>query len=72
MARMTTRQRRAIPKRDFAGAGRSFPIFDPKHARLAIGAATRSYHAGNISRSEMQSIQRKARAKLRNSRRGRR
>lgn len=64
MARMTERQRKSLPKREFAGPGRSFPTNDPKHARLAIGAATRSFRAGNISRATEQSIKRKARAKL--------
>lgn len=33
-----------------AGPNGSFPIGDPKHAKLAIGGATRSYNAGNISK----------------------
>jgi hypothetical protein len=42
-----------------------FPVGDAKHARLAIGGATRSYHAGNISASKMHSIQSQARSRLR-------
>ena len=41
-----------------------FPIGDKKHARLAIGGATRSYRAGNISKSKEEEIKSKARAKL--------
>ena len=41
-----------------------FPIGDKKHARLAIGGATRSYNAGNISKSKENEIKAKARAKL--------
>jgi hypothetical protein len=48
-----------------AGPNGSFPIGDKKHARLAIGGATRSYNAGNISKSTENSIKAKARAKLR-------
>lgn len=48
----------------FAGPGKSFPIGDKKHARLAIGGATRSERAGNISPSEEAGIKAKARAKL--------
>lgn len=48
----------------FAGKGETFPDGDKKHARLAIGAATRSEHAGHISPSEEASIKSKARAKL--------
>ena len=47
-----------------AGPNGSFPIGDKKHARLAIGGATRSYNAGNISKSTENSIKAKARAKL--------
>lgn len=41
-----------------------FPIGDKKHARLAIGGATRSYNAGNISKGKENEIKSKARAKL--------
>lgn len=48
----------------FAGPNKSFPIGDKKHARLAIGGATRSERAGNISKSTESSIKSQARAKL--------
>jgi uncharacterized protein with LGFP repeats len=41
-----------------------FPIGDKKHARLAIGGATHSFRAGNISASKEAEIKSKARAKL--------
>ena len=47
-----------------AGPNGSFPIGDKKHARLAIGGATRSERAGNISASTAASIKAKARKKL--------
>lgn len=47
-----------------AGPNGSFPVGDAKHARLAIGGATRSYNAGNISKSTEEGIKAKARAKL--------
>jgi len=56
--------RKAMPKKDFAGPGKSFPISDPTHARLAISGATRSERAGNISSSTEANIKAKARAKL--------
>lgn len=37
---------------------------DPKHQRLAIGGATRSYNAGNISKSKEESLKATARHKL--------
>jgi hypothetical protein len=64
MATLTAAKRRSMPKSEFAGAGHSFPINDANHARLAIGGATRSMHAGNISASTAASIKAKARRKL--------
>jgi hypothetical protein len=58
---MAKKRRRPGP---FAGPDESFPIGDKKHARLAIGGATRSYRAGNISESEEDSIKAKARKRL--------
>jgi hypothetical protein len=51
-----------------AGPNGSFPIGDKKHARLAIGGATRSERAGNISPSEEAKIKAKARGVLRKGR----
>jgi hypothetical protein len=56
--------RKRMPKSSFAGPGKSFPVSDPTHARLAIGGATRSFHAGNISKSTEETIKSKARGKL--------
>jgi len=61
---LTTAQRDNMPKSEFAGPDHSFPVNDKKHARLAIGGATRSFNAGNISQSEEDSIKAKARKKL--------
>lgn len=65
MVDLTAAKRRKMPKSEFAGGGTSFPINDRTHAKLAIGGATRSEHAGNISASKAASIKAKARAKLR-------
>jgi uncharacterized protein with LGFP repeats len=55
-------------KSDFQGGGpkgaKGFPIGDKKHARLAIGGATRSFNAGNISAGKEAQIKSAARAKL--------
>lgn len=47
-----------------AGPNGSFPIGDKKHARLAIGGATRSERAGNISPATAAKIKARARKKL--------
>lgn len=47
-----------------AGPNGSFPIGDKKHARLAIGGATRSERAGNISAATAAKIKAAARKRL--------
>lgn len=56
-------QRSSVPGRK-AGPNGSFPISDKKHARLAIGGATRSFNAGNISKSTENHIKAAARKEL--------
>lgn len=43
MARLTTKQRNALPDSAFAGPHRSFPINNPSHARNALARASQ-YH----------------------------
>jgi hypothetical protein len=64
MADLTPEKRHKMPKSSFAGPGESFPISDQEHARLAVGGATRSYNAGNISESTKEHVQAKAHAAL--------
>lgn len=64
MAVLSAADRSKMPSKEFAGPGRSFPVNDANHARLAISGATRSEHAGNISESEADHIKAEARGKL--------
>ena len=64
MAVLSAADRDRMPKKEFAGPGRSFPINDATHQKMAISGATRSEHAGNISMSEADKIKAAARAKL--------
>lgn len=66
MANLDYAARKKMPAKEFAGPGKSFPVNDKTHARLAISGATRSERAGNISPAEEASIKAKARAKLKN------
>ena len=56
------------PRTEPVGGGpkgkEGFPIGNKVHARLAIGGATRSFNAGNISASKEAEIKSAARAKL--------
>ncbi len=40
MAKLTTKDRKALPSGDFAGPDRSFPIPDASHARNALARAS--------------------------------
>ncbi len=37
MARLKAKTRNELPDSDFAGPGRSYPVEDKKHARIALG-----------------------------------
>ena len=58
MAKLSSKARKALPKSDFAGPNRSYPINDKSHARNALARASQ-----NASPSEEASIKRKVHAK---------
>jgi len=65
MAILNTAARAKMPAKEFGQpAKKGFPMNDPTHQRMAISGATRSYNAGNISKSTETRIQGEARAKL--------
>jgi hypothetical protein len=68
MTDLTAKKRAKMPAKDFAKGGpkgaKGFPMNDPEHQRLAIGGATRSYEAGNISKAKEEEVQAEARKKL--------
>lgn len=64
MTKLTTAARKRLPKKDFAGPEKSFPLEDKVHDREAISGATRGARAGNISEREADKIKSEARAKL--------
>jgi hypothetical protein len=64
MTDLTASRRAGMSQSQFAMPGKRFPINDKEHARLAIGGATRSEHAGNISPAMADKIKAAARKKL--------
>lgn len=64
MAKLSTKARKALPKKDFAGPGRSFPVNDKIHAQKALQLVGRSVKAGNTSPAEAAKIRAKAKRKL--------
>jgi len=60
MARLTTKGRKALPKKDFAGPDRSYPVEDKSHAKAAKSRASQAVNAGRMSRSTEARIDAKA------------
>lgn len=64
MAKLTSKARKRIPDKDFAGPGRSYPIEDKAHAADAKGRAKQQYKKGRISKTTLDRIDAKADKKL--------
>jgi hypothetical protein len=64
MAKLTSRQRAAMPQSEYALPGKRFPIENGNHARAALSMAPRAYKAGHITLAQLNRIRSKAKAKL--------
>lgn len=64
MAKLSAKQRKKIPGKEFAGPGRSYPIEDKDHAVAALRLVGRGLAAGNISAEQAAKIRARAHAKL--------
>jgi hypothetical protein len=64
MAKLTTKARKALPSKDFAGPGRSYPVENRSHAIAAKGRATQQWTEGKLSASARDKIVAKANQKL--------
>lgn len=64
MAKLTTKARKSLPKKEFAGADRSYPIPDRAHAANAKARASQAVNAGRMSKSTEAKIDAKANKKL--------
>lgn len=60
MAKLTAKKRNSLPKRDFAGADRSYPVNDKSHARNAKARASEMENKGKLSSSAKAKIDAKA------------
>ncbi len=60
MAKLTSKERKGLPKREFAGPDRSYPVPDRAHAANAKARATQAVNAGRMSSSEREKIDAKA------------
>jgi hypothetical protein len=62
--KLTAKARKALPKADFAGPGKSYPILDKSHAANAKARASQAVNAGRMSKAEEKKIDAKANKKL--------
>jgi hypothetical protein len=60
MAKLTTKKRNALPKGEFAGPDRSYPVEDKSHARNAKARASEMVNKGKLSASTKAKIDTKA------------
>lgn len=60
MARLTTARRKSLPKSDFAGPGRGYPVPDKSHARNAKARASQAVNAGRMPKAAEAKIDAKA------------
>lgn len=60
MGKLTTKDRKALPKGDFAGSDRSYPVPDRAHAANAKARASQAENSGRISKAVEQRIDAKA------------
>jgi hypothetical protein len=60
MAILSTKTRNKLPKGDFAGPDRSYPVNDKAHARNAKARASEMEHKGKLSASSKAKIDAKA------------
>lgn len=61
MAKLTTKERKALPKSDYALPElRAYPIEDKDHARNAKARASEQYNKGNLTASQKNEIDRRA------------
>jgi len=70
MAKLSTKQRNALPKGDFAGPDRSYPVNDKAHAANAKARATQMENKGKLSESSKAKIDAKANRILDSGKRG--
>ena len=60
MTELSTKKRKALPKKEFAGPGESYPIPDKSHAANAKARASQAVKAGRMSKTAESKIDAKA------------
>jgi hypothetical protein len=60
VSKLSTKARKALPDKDFAGPGRSYPVENKSHAANAKARASQAVSAGRMSKSTEARIDAKA------------
>lgn len=60
MAKLSSKERNSLPKSEFAGPDRSYPVPDRSHAANAKARAQQQYNKGHISLEMLHHIDAKA------------
>lgn len=60
MSKLTTKTRKSLSSKDFAGPDRSYPVQDKSHAGNAKARASQAVNAGRMSKAEESKIDAKA------------
>ncbi len=60
MAKLTTKERKKLPKKDFAGPDRSYPVDTRGRAANAKARSTQAVNAGRMSKDEKAKIDARA------------
>ena len=64
MTKLNAKRRNALPTKDFAGPGRSYPVDTKARAVAAKGRATQAVEAGRMSPAQASKIKAAANKKL--------
>lgn len=64
MTKLTTKARNMLPKSEFAGPNRTYPIPNASHAKNALARAAQQKNTGALSEHAYESIVSRARKKL--------
>ena len=64
MAKLTSAQRKKLPKSQFAGPNKSYPVPDKSHAANAKARASQAVNAGRMSKAQESKIDARANAVL--------
>ena len=60
MATLSTKQRKAMPQKEYALPGKKFPVNDRAHAANAKARASQGVKAGTLSKSQAEKVDAKA------------